>query len=321
LFIVNCDTDNGTKTYTVTFNSNGGSAVAAITGISSGSTISLPTPPTKDTDTFGGWYKDNGTWANQFTSSTVITADIIVYAKWNPEGSGQIITVSNIDASFNSNYIFIAFAVDENTIVGGISQINNGSADILLKIMDGDMNLTDTNWEGAGIFLISCRIFEDIAMENILREGTAANISINSTSGTDIDGEDIVYQYPFNKDDPNSYNQLYVDVTVTFNGGIIPEEYNVEAMLFMDSDCSQQYSGSAFVGGSQPDQMPLAFDIKISAFYEPLTVYFGIALVKRDDHSIITVKPTEMSLLLSAGPNEYTTHINLGTVNIVYSLP
>ena len=56
---IGCDNDNGTTTYTVTFNSNGGSNVSAITGIKSGATITLPTVPTKAENIFSGWFIDN----------------------------------------------------------------------------------------------------------------------------------------------------------------------------------------------------------------------------------------------------------------------
>ena len=44
----------GNETYTVTFDSNGGSAVASITGITSGETITAPAAPTKADYLFGG---------------------------------------------------------------------------------------------------------------------------------------------------------------------------------------------------------------------------------------------------------------------------
>jgi uncharacterized repeat protein (TIGR02543 family) len=82
MFLVGCN-DGSVTTYTVTFNSNGGSAVDAISGISSGTTITLPQNPTKETGVFGGWFLDNETFQNEFTASTVVTQDITVYAKWN----------------------------------------------------------------------------------------------------------------------------------------------------------------------------------------------------------------------------------------------
>jgi uncharacterized repeat protein (TIGR02543 family) len=83
---IGCDTGNGgkTTTYTVTFDSNGGSNVAAVIGITYGSTITLPPNPTKTDHDFVGWFIDNGMFQNEFTSSTVISSDLTVYAKWDP---------------------------------------------------------------------------------------------------------------------------------------------------------------------------------------------------------------------------------------------
>jgi uncharacterized repeat protein (TIGR02543 family) len=86
MVFINCDQDGGTITYTVTFETNGGSSVAPISGISSGATITLPPNPTKDSYIFGGWFQDNGTFLKEFTAATVIIADITVYAKWISSG-------------------------------------------------------------------------------------------------------------------------------------------------------------------------------------------------------------------------------------------
>ena len=67
-------------TYTVTFNTNGGTEVAS-QKIESGKTATEPTAPTKDGYTFGGWFTDSN-FATAFTFSTAITADITLYAKW-----------------------------------------------------------------------------------------------------------------------------------------------------------------------------------------------------------------------------------------------
>jgi uncharacterized repeat protein (TIGR02543 family) len=80
---IGCDSGNEETTYTVTFNSNGGSTVEAISGIASGSRITLPTPPTKAGNNFVGWYIDNNTFLNEFTAETPIIQNITVFAKWN----------------------------------------------------------------------------------------------------------------------------------------------------------------------------------------------------------------------------------------------
>jgi uncharacterized repeat protein (TIGR02543 family) len=69
-------------TYAVTFDSQGGSAVAAITGITSGATVTLPAAPTKDGYTFASWNTAAAGTGTAFTASTAVTANVTVYAQW-----------------------------------------------------------------------------------------------------------------------------------------------------------------------------------------------------------------------------------------------
>ena len=70
-----------TVTYTVTFDTDGGSEIDPLT-VESGATITRPADPTKEDSTFNGWYKDSAkTEAWDFVSDTV-TEDITLYAKW-----------------------------------------------------------------------------------------------------------------------------------------------------------------------------------------------------------------------------------------------
>jgi len=72
-----------TNTYTVIFNSQGGSAVSSKT-VEHGGKVTKPTNPTKTGYTFGGWYKEFGcTNAWNFANDTV-TANVTLYAKWTP---------------------------------------------------------------------------------------------------------------------------------------------------------------------------------------------------------------------------------------------
>jgi len=79
---ISCSDETETM-FTVTFNSNGGSNVSSISGIKSGTTIELPVNPTKTGFIFSGWFFDNETFINQFTSLTEITNNIVVFARWN----------------------------------------------------------------------------------------------------------------------------------------------------------------------------------------------------------------------------------------------
>ena len=77
-------------TYTISFNTNGGSEVLNITVLPDAYAIA-PTAPTKESYTFTGWYLDPGlTQIFSFISAS-ITENITLYAKWTSEGGGVII--------------------------------------------------------------------------------------------------------------------------------------------------------------------------------------------------------------------------------------
>jgi uncharacterized repeat protein (TIGR02543 family) len=68
-------------TYTITFNSHGGSVVNAIT-LAAGDAVSAPMEPTREGYTFGGWYLDEGL-TNAYAFSTMPAENITLHAKWN----------------------------------------------------------------------------------------------------------------------------------------------------------------------------------------------------------------------------------------------
>ncbi|MCI5791236.1 MAG: InlB B-repeat-containing protein [Clostridiales bacterium] len=75
--------------YTVSFDSNGGSAVASVQ-VNDGDKLTAPTQPVKETYVFVGWYKDSGfTQVWDFDTDTV-TKNITLYAKWKKEVQSQV---------------------------------------------------------------------------------------------------------------------------------------------------------------------------------------------------------------------------------------
>lgn len=80
------------ESWTVAFNSNGGSACDTKFVATSDGKLVKPADPTRDGYTFGGWFTDEAcTQAYDF--STPVTADLTLYAKWtknavNPGGNG-----------------------------------------------------------------------------------------------------------------------------------------------------------------------------------------------------------------------------------------
>ncbi|MCH5150400.1 MAG: InlB B-repeat-containing protein [Spirochaetales bacterium] len=86
LSLAACDDPNDTpstpetKKYTVTFETNGGSAIQAVT-VEQGKTVAKPTDPTKEGNTFDGWYTDKDC-TKAFDFKTAVAGNITLYAKW-----------------------------------------------------------------------------------------------------------------------------------------------------------------------------------------------------------------------------------------------
>lgn len=84
--------------YTFTFESNGGSAVTAITQ-DYNTAVSAPVDPTKTDFTFGGWYTDNTTFENAYTFDTMPAGNITLYAKWVSAATSATVTYDSAGGS------------------------------------------------------------------------------------------------------------------------------------------------------------------------------------------------------------------------------
>lgn len=94
-------------TYTLTFESNGGSKIESKTVEANSTVAELPTP-TKDRFTFEGWFTDSEL-KNKFTSTTKVLANQTLYAKWHEK-----YFVITFDAE-NDSRLFTQL-VEENTL-------------------------------------------------------------------------------------------------------------------------------------------------------------------------------------------------------------
>ena len=80
------------ESWTVVFNSNGGSACNTKFVATADGKLVKPADPTRDGYTFGGWFTDEAC-VQAYDFSTPVTADLTLYAKWtknavNPGGNG-----------------------------------------------------------------------------------------------------------------------------------------------------------------------------------------------------------------------------------------
>ncbi|MEK8129014.1 InlB B-repeat-containing protein [Paenibacillus filicis] len=81
------------NSYSVTFNSNGGSAVSA-QSVNYNDFAQEPAAPTKEGHQFAGWYANEGLTTSFNFEATKITSNTVLYAKW---------TVNSYSVTFNSN--------------------------------------------------------------------------------------------------------------------------------------------------------------------------------------------------------------------------
>jgi len=91
-----------TATYTVTFNSQGGTNVADQT-IEHGGTATVPIPPTRAGYTFGGWFRETNTINAWNFTIGIVTSDTTLFARWTPETGTNIADISPLNMSIHPN--------------------------------------------------------------------------------------------------------------------------------------------------------------------------------------------------------------------------
>ncbi len=74
------------NTYTVSFESNGGTIIANTIGVRYGAMIAEPAAPSKDGYTFNGWYSDAGFTTSWTFGSSTVMGNKTIYAKWTANG-------------------------------------------------------------------------------------------------------------------------------------------------------------------------------------------------------------------------------------------
>ncbi|MGE7675697.1 InlB B-repeat-containing protein [Lysinibacillus sp. NPDC094403] len=84
--------------YTITFDSNGGSEVAS-EEVKEGELVKTPTVPTKEGYAFAGWYKDKELSEAWDFAKDVVTKNVTLYAKWTKDETSEL----SYTVTFNSN--------------------------------------------------------------------------------------------------------------------------------------------------------------------------------------------------------------------------
>ncbi|WP_138754471.1 InlB B-repeat-containing protein [Paenibacillus sinopodophylli] len=95
-------------TYTVTYDTQGGSAVAAATGVSSGAKIAKPTDPTRVGHTFEGWYGEASYTTLWSFGMDTVSGNMTLYAKWTAipaSNNANLIALSLSNGSLNPAFV------------------------------------------------------------------------------------------------------------------------------------------------------------------------------------------------------------------------
>ena len=140
------------QTYTVAFDTSGGSAVDPVTVVA-GSTVTKPADPMKSGYTFGGWYKDSTLQTPWDFANGTVTADTTLYAKWTanppapsyddsdptyavsaPTAENGSVTVSPKNASAGST-VTITVKHDSGYVLETISVTDKNGNDLKLTDM------------------------------------------------------------------------------------------------------------------------------------------------------------------------------------------
>ena len=130
------------QTYTVAFDTNGGSAVAPV-AVDAGSTVTKPADPTRSGYAFDGWYTEN-TYENPYDFHAAVTGSLTLYAKWNsivysdptyavsaPTAENGKIAVSPKNASAGST-VTITVKPDSGYVLETISVTDKNGNDLKL---------------------------------------------------------------------------------------------------------------------------------------------------------------------------------------------
>lgn len=122
------ESENETTYYTVTFDVQGGSAVAS-QKVEKDKTAKKPAAPTKDGYDFSGWYDaiSNG---KVYDFTKPVTADVTVYAYWNKKGGDTPVTP---DKPTEKSYIMEAENVDLSFVQGGDTSASPQGASLIVE--------------------------------------------------------------------------------------------------------------------------------------------------------------------------------------------
>lgn len=210
--------NNNDSTYTITFDSNGGSSINALAK-TAGENITPPDEPTKTGFIFDGWYADNNTFNSRYTFTAMPEENITLYAKWK-------------SASIESIYD-LRFETDETFEVNSFKSVryNFDITDfLLLEILIVSDNLFNAVLIGSESEIISYqtdRVSDRLLLENGDYSLVITKHEQDTIVTTNIAHQEIIEDGEVRLNEENPLRLLRFDIT---------EEYNYILVLSILSD-------------------------------------------------------------------------------------
>jgi len=181
--------------YTVTFNSNGGNAISAQTFLTVGK-ASKPADPTRAGFVFGGWFRDNNTFTNEWNFTTnAVTASVTLYAKWNKVKLLETIIISDRYKHF------VKFEYDSQNRITKISNYTFGNHFWTETLLYSGNDLV-SSWRGS-------------FFQTYTKIGKQISFGGDNENRIDLDSEGYPIKYEF----PSSFDDSPIVINFKFQGG------------------------------------------------------------------------------------------------------
>jgi len=114
---------NWVEVIEITFNSNGGSAVAS-QSVSAGGVITQPAIPSKFGYIFDGWFTDNQTFANEYDFNSSVNSAFTLHAKWilgSDSDVGETLNTWISNSGISSIFIVLVIMIATSVTLGIIN--------------------------------------------------------------------------------------------------------------------------------------------------------------------------------------------------------
>ena len=174
-------TEQPDGTYSVIFNSNGGSEVVTQT-IYEGDTAFCPEAPVKEGFVFGDWYVDEAL-TEKYDFSTPVTGDITLYASWTQ--LDVVILIDNGQYEDDESTRVILVNIDYNIALKAIKY----SAVSATKTVSDDIRVADADEFSVELFLEDGETVFTVTVETIDGSVFEESVTLEYDSGDTYDSE------------------------------------------------------------------------------------------------------------------------------------